>query len=400
MILKDRIEAVVKSQRENYTQKEDIIDRDIKGEIDLESPHAVIISGIRRAGKSTLLKQLMNDESPYLNFEDTRLTDFEVEDFHKLQEVFEENFQDSETVYLDEVQNVPEWEKYIREQQDQGKKFFITGSNASMLSKELGTRLTGRHLTYELFPFSYSEMLEFKDLEDSEESFKEYLEKGGFPEYLKFENQEILQELMDDILIRDIAVRHNVRNTDTLRKMAVYLMSNVGNEITHNKLKEYFDLGSTNTVSSYISHFKESYLLFTIPQFHYSPKKQMVNPKKVYSIDTGLAQTHSLTSSPDRGRLLENAVFLHLRRQHDEIYYHQDEGECDFLVRENEEITKAVQSCYKINERNKEREIDGIKEVEEKFNPDETKIITFDQEDRLDGIEVQPAHKWMNQEEN
>lgn len=394
MILKNTIETAVKSQKENLEQSEDLIEREIEGELDLESSHAVIISGVRRAGKSTLLKQLMEQNEPYLNFEDTRLADFEIEDFKKLQEVFEEEFQDHETIFLDEIQNVPEWEKYIREKQEKGKKFFITGSNASMLSKELGTRLTGRHLTYELFPFSYSEMLRLKGKESSPESFKQYLEKGGFPEYLKYENQQILQELMEDILIRDIAVRHNVRDTDTLRKMAVYLMTNIGNEITHNKLKEYFDLGSTNTVSSYISHFKESYLIFTIPQFHYSPKKQMVNPKKVYSIDTGLSKTHSLTSSPDKGRLLENAVFLHLRRKHDDIYYYQGENECDFLVREDEEIVKAVQSCYKLNERNKNREINGIKEVEEKFNPEETKIVTMNQKEKINNKDVVRAHKW------
>ncbi|MFB6209160.1 MAG: ATP-binding protein [Candidatus Nanohaloarchaea archaeon] len=395
MMLKDNLRAAVKSQRENMGRKEELIEREIEAELDTESPHAVIISGVRRAGKSTLLKQLMDETNTYLNFEDTRLADFELRDFKKLQEIFEEEFKDHETVFLDEIQNVEEWEKYVRQQQEKGKKFFITGSNASMLSKELGTRLTGRHLTYEIFPFSYREMLELKDREASKESFKHYLEKGCFPEYLKYENQQILQELMQDILIRDIAVRHNIRDTETLRKMAVYLMTNIGNEITHNSLRDYFDLGSTNTVSSYISHFKESYLLFTIPQFHHSPKKQMVNPKKVYSIDTGLSKAHSLTSSPDRGRLLENAVFLHLRRQHNEIYYYQGENECDFLVREDGEIVKAFQSCYRLNERNKQREIDGIKEVKEEFNPEETKIVTLDQEEKIDGIEVVKAHSWM-----
>lgn len=394
MILKDTLETVVEFQQELFRDG-NYIERELRKEIDTESPHAVIISGVRRGGKSTLMKQLMEDkEGPYLNFEDARLADFELKDFHKLQEVFEEKFGDG-PFFLDEIQNVEEREKYVREQQDRGRKFFLTGSNASLLSTELGTRLTGRHLKYELFPFSYSEMLKLYKEERSPETLKKYLEKGGFPEYLKYDNPQILQELLEDILIRDIATRHNVRDTETLRKMAVYLMTNAGNKITHNSLKEYFGLGSTNTVSSYMSHFKESYLLFTIPQFHHSPKKQMMNPKKVYSIDTGLSNTHSRSSSPDRGRMLENAAFLELRRKHNDIYYYQGDAECDFLVRKNKEITKAVQICYRVTEENKQREIDGIKEVEEKFNPEETMIITFDQEDRLDGLEVIPAWKWM-----
>lgn len=156
----------------------------------------------------------------------------------------------------------------------------ITGSNASLLSKELGSKLIGRHLRYELFPFSYKEFLKFKNAKPSLQSFDEYLETGGFPENVKLKNDLILQELFNDIIARDIIVRYNLRNPKIVKELTLYLLSNVGKEFSYQKLKKVFNFGSVNTVISLFGYYEDSYLLFTVPQFNYSFKSRIVNAKK------------------------------------------------------------------------------------------------------------------------
>ncbi len=395
MILKDTLKEIVKLQREELKKQDAGIPRSIIKKIDMESPHAIIISGIRRCGKSTLLRQIMKrmNKFYYFNFEDSRATDFELADFEKLNQIFRELHGQSKHYFFDEIQNVPGWEKFVRRLQDIGKKVFIIGSNASLLSKELGTRLTGRHLTYELFPFSYAEALELKKQKPSASNFQRYLAEGGFPEYIKHNNNEILQHIFKDVIMRDIVARYNLRNTKTIRELALYLLTNTSKEFTYNQLRKTFDTGSTNTIISYISYYEDSYLLFTIPQFNYSYKKQLKKAKKAYMIDTGIIKANSVSFSEDKGRMLENSVFLNLRRKYKDIYYYKGEYECDFLIKEKGKITQAYQVCYELNEENKKREINGLKEAMEKLKIKKGTIITFNQKDKLGRIEVIPSHK-------
>lgn len=399
MILKDTLRSIVKSQREALKLRETGIEREKLKEIELKIPFALVISGIRRCGKSTLLKQIMEraKEFYYFNFEDTRITDFTPEDFNKLDEVFNEEYGSKEYYFFDEIQNVKKWEIFVRSLLDRKKQVIITGSNASLLSKELGTKLTGRHVRYELFPFSYSEFMKLSKREQGISSFEKYFISGGFPDYLKFRKDEILQELLNDILIRDIAIRHKVRNVKSLKEMALYLLTNVGKEFSYNNLKKMFSLGSTNSAISFVSYFEESYLLFTIPKFDYSHKKQVVNPKKVYSIDNGLTNRNSMSFSQDKGKMLENTVFINLRKKHKDIFYFQGEKECDFVIKEGTRITQAIQVCYELNRDNREREIEGLKEAMEKFNLKEGLILTYNQEDEFkhEGIKVIPVWKWL-----
>src|SRR4030042_696403 len=269
MILKDTLMELAKLQREEMEKQEPGVPRELLNSLDSKSNHAIIISGIRRCGKSTLLRQFMKklENFYYLNFEDQRLAGFEASDFEKLNDSFKELFGETKYYFLDEIQNVPGWERFVRKMQDAGKKFFITGSNASLLSRELGTKLTGRHITYELFPFSYLEMLKLRKLKPSPSSFEEYLIKGGFPEYLQHDNDAILQQLFKDILNRDIVVRHKLRKSKLVEQLALYLLSNSGKEFSYNQLKKMLNVGSTNTMTAYVSYFEESYLLFTIPKF-------------------------------------------------------------------------------------------------------------------------------------
>lgn len=398
MILRDTLKEIVKSQQKELKKQDIGIKRNLINFLDMKIPHVLILSGIRRCGKSTLLKQIMKNLKNYyyFNFEDQKALNFEVSDFEKLDDIFHELYGESKYYFFDEIQNIENWERFVRKMHDSGKKFIITGSNASLLSKELGTKLTGRHLMNELFPFSYFEMLKLTNNKQSLQSFKEYFFRGGFPEFLKYNNQAILQQVFKDILMRDIVVRYKLRNENVVETLAIYLLTNIGKEFSYNKLRKLFNLGSTNTLISYISYYEESYLFFTISKFNYSYKKQLVGPKKIYAIDSGLAYANSASFSKDKGRILENIVFLSLRRKYKKIYYFKEKYECDFLVKEKGKITKVIQVCYNLTEDNKEREINGLKEAINKFNLKEGTIITLNQNDQLGNIKVVAAWKYLD----
>jgi len=244
-------------------------------------------------------------------------------------------------------------------------------------------------------------MLEFTNLKPDINSFEKYLTKGGFPEYLKYNKSEILQELLNDIIARDIIVRHKLRETKTVKEMALYLLTNVGKEFSYNNLKKTFNLGSTNSALSFVSYFEDSYLMFTVPKFDFSLKKQIINPKKVYSIDNGLSNVNSASFSSDRGRMLENLVFLQLRRKYKEIFYFKEENECDFLIKDRNKVIAAIQVCYQLQEDNKKREIDGLLTPLSEFSLTNGLILTYNQEDefKINGkiIIVQPVWKWLSE---
>jgi hypothetical protein len=401
MILKETLRSIVNSQREELSLLDEGVKREELETIDLDIPFAIILSGTRRCGKSTLLLQLMKriKNNYYFNFEDPRAINLEINDFQKLNEIFLEEYGNRKYYFFDEIQNVQKWELFVRALLDKKKRIIITGSNASLLSRELGTRLTGRHLRHELFPFSFSEFLTLSNKRPNIKSFEEYFVKGGFPEYLKIKRAEILQELLNDIITRDIVIRHKLRNLKTIREMAIYLITNVGKEFSYNNLRKIFGLGSTNSVISFISYFEDSYLLFTIPKFDYSLKNQLVNPKKIYSIDNGLSNVNSTSFSQDRGRMLENIVFINLRKKYKQIFYFKGKKECDFVVKEETRIIKAIQVCYNLNEDNQEREFTGLFEAIEKFNLKSGMMLTYDQEDEFKiknkKIEVLPVWKWL-----
>lgn len=366
---------------------------------DLDS-YALIVSGVRRCGKSTLLYQLLNDryrDGLYINFEDPRLFGFDLQDFARLDVAISEA--KTNVLLFDEIQIIPNWERYVRQKLDESFKVIITGSNASLLSKELGTKLTGRQITKELFPFSYTEFIRSKGLKKTENHANEYMRIGGFPEYIKQNYDEILQYILDDILIRDIAVRYSIKDVHKLQQLALHLLSNVGTPVTANRLKSLIEAGSTNTVTEYLSYLEDSYLIQLIQKFDYSDRKQLVNPRKVYAIDTGLVSVNSTSYSKDSGRLLENLVFNHLRRQYKRINYFNQNGECDFVTFDKSEIQDAVQVCYHLNQDNLQRELHGLVEAMKFFNLSKGTIVTYGQTDQFvvddRKINVVPAFKWL-----
>jgi len=399
MILKETLAETAAAQKEIILSTDIGIEREMLHEIKLIPGFASVISGIRRTGKSTLLRQLIANHAAfnYLNFEDVRIFGFELKDFKRLEDFF--SSEGGNLYFFDELQNVDGWERYIRTLLDNKKTVVITGSNASLLSKELGSKLTGRHLRYELFPFSFKEFLSFKDTIPSLNNFEDYLQTGGMPEYIKLQNDMILQELFNDIIARDITVRYNLRNPKLVKELALYLLSNVGKEFSFQKLRKMYDLGSVNTVISLIGYYEDSYLLFTVPQFDFSLRSRLVNAKKVYAIDTGLIRANSVSFSQDKGRMLENIVFIHLKRLGKEVFYFKKDNECDFITRDAKKKLELFQVCFELNEDNKDREINGMLAAMDYTRLKSGTILTLNQTDKLDfdnkTIIVKPVWQWL-----
>jgi hypothetical protein len=302
--------------------------------------------------------ELKNDYH-FVNFEDERLINFSVDNFDLLLEVLIGLFGEKKVFLFDEIQNVPQWERFVRRMTDQGCKFIVTGSNASLLSQELGDRLTGRHTDVELFPFSFSEYLNFSgvDIPDTDvfttkEKAKlislngNYLKMGGIPDALKYPDLKIHKTLYDDVLYRDIASRYRIENVKSLQELALYLASNFGCLTSFNKLKQLLKLGSVNTVKKYFQYLENSWLFFVINKYAYSVKEQQIAPKKVYGIDNGLLNSVGFSFSENKGRFLENQVFLYLRKKFQSVYYYKTETkhEVDFYVPEANSLWQVTES--------------------------------------------------------
>lgn len=381
-------------------------------------PHAVIIAGVRRCGKSTLLYQTMERlSSPgyYFNFEDERLVDFSVADFNKLYEVLVEINGERDIFFFDEIQNVVGWERFVRRMIDRQKKFFITGSNASLLSKELGTKLTGRYVAYNLFPFSFREYLSLQqlsyqphDLLDTtrratlKKHFNYYLLQGGMPEYLRYQSVDSLKKVYDDILYRDVVARYEIKDVQALRELSLFLLSNIASSFSYNQLKTMFRFGSVNTVRSYVHYLENSFLFFTLRRYDYSVKRQLVAPKKIYCIDNGLMQNIAFSFSQNRGHFLENLVFLELRRRGQEVFYYQtkDNQEVDFVIRNGVHPCELMQVCFSLaNYQTKKREIAALVAAMDELQIQKSLLLT-DNDDEVvvigkKKIIVKPVFHWL-----
>ena len=411
MIEKEALKRIVYDQREK--KKEKIIEREALPATLRHSHFITIITGIRRSGKSVLLNEIRKknkERDYYLSFDDERLRPFRLEDFQVLHEVFIELFGEQNTFYFDEIQNVKGWELFIRRIYDKGNKVFITGSNANLLSRELGTRLTGRYVQEELFPFSFREYLRYlgesrintyltKDRAKIKGLFRSYLRGGGFPEYVATRNEDYLRTLYENILYRDVMVRYGILKEKTLLELAYFLISNVGKEVSYNKLRNMLGLANSITVKEYIEYIERTYLLSTVRMFDYSLRKQFYNLKKVYCIDNGLASITSFQFSSNRGRLLENLVFVELRRRGKGVYYHRDRHECDFVIKKGNRITEAIQVTWSLGYNNRDREVKGLLEAMDSYKLRKGLLLTYDQEEVIkEGrktIIVKPVWEWL-----
>jgi len=401
------IQDIVVTQKSGLSKHDLGLERLLITELPDIKSHALVVIGIRRCGKSTLLRQFVNKlKRPffYLNFDDVRFASFTNNDFSLIDKALAES--GANLIFIDEIQSVENWELYVRQKLDEGFQVVITGSNASLLSRELGSRLTGRHISKELFPFSYKEFCKFFKVKAGPDSLSEYLEKGGFPEFLKSDNTDILTQLQSDILFRDIAVRYGIRDTTSLKQLFVYLLSNSSQLFSPSKLTNIIGVKSPTTVLEYISYFEASYLIQLLPCFAWSLKAQSLAPKKVYVSDIGLLKTGAISFSNNYGALLENFVYINLRRKvnifdslnSSQLYYYAGKkgGECDFIVKSKEK-TICIQVCWELNKDNQDREINGLLDAMDFFDLNEGEIITYNTTDLIlmngKKINVIPAWK-------
>lgn len=372
----------------------------------------IVIKGVRRCGKSTFMQWVRSEEKKphyYFNFDDDRLVDFKIEDFQTLLELFIELIGPAKIIFFDEVQNILGWERFVRRLHDQDYKIYITGSNARLFSRELGTHLTGRTISIEMFPYSFSEYLNAKKIiyspkkmitTEEKSNFKRYFNDfvkiGGIPDYVRFEQPSYLSELYESILYRDIIVRHNVGKEQAIKSLVYYLASNIGKEVSYNRLKSLLKLACATTVSDYCYYIEMSYLCFFVNQYSPSLNAQAHYGKKEYFIDQALAEKVGFRTSEDHGRTLENIVFLELKRRKYDIYFHKINKECDFLIKESHKITQAIQVAVHLDgEDTKLHELNGLKEAMQTHQLKSGLILTENTEFQEDNISVMPIWKWL-----
>jgi predicted AAA+ superfamily ATPase len=412
---KDLLKTVIADQEYYLEQAKESVRRDFPENYS-NSLEIVIITGIRRCGKSTLLQQIravQTEKDYYINFDDERLVSFKVDDFQMLLEVFHELFGEQKTFYFDEIQNVEQWERFVRRLHDTGNRIYITGSNARMLSRELGTHLTGRYVSYELYPFSFKEFIllknpallgknRFKTSIKAEilALFHDYFNNGGFPAFVKTGDELALKTLFENILYRDIMVRNHITNEKEIKELVSYLAGNYARLTTNSELAEIIGVKNATTIKNYLGFLADSYLAFQTCKYDYSVSKQILNPKKSYFIDNGLVSRVGFSFSANSGHLLENLVFIELLRRGKTVYYHNKGQECDFVLVEDKTVTAAIQVTYAMpNEKTRKREIDGLLDAMNAYKLTSGLIITDDTEEELiendRKIAIIPAWKWL-----
>ena len=321
MISKELLKQVILEQHEISITG--TIPRIIRSEW-LECEEIIVLSGIRRCGKSVLLQQIREksvERDFYFNFEDERLIGFNVADFQLLHECLIELYGVQRTWFFDEIQNIPEWERFVRRLFNVGHKIYVTGSNANMLSRELGTHLTGRCIQIELFPFSFKEFLSLRGFAWDETSFyktehvaqlqshfNDYLTLGGFPAYLKNKSTDYLSSLYHNIIYRDVLLRNHLSSDREILQLMNYLSSNSAKTHSFSSLGKICGIRHPETIKNYLSYLEETYLISTIYKYSPSLKVQISSPKKVYLIDNALMSRIGFNPTYNIGPLLENMV--------------------------------------------------------------------------------------------
>ncbi len=420
-------EIIIDNQNINFTK---VNKRTI--DLPLHSTKIISLTGVRRSGKTYLLlytiyRLLKNniDKSNiiYINFEDERL-ELKPEDLDLVlqayRELYPENNLSNCYFFFDEIQNIPQWEKFVRRLYENiSKNIFITGSNSNMLSSDIATSLRGRNINYEIFPLSFDEYLDFKRIKNDVIGSKQksivinaltaFIKEGGFPELLEVPNQlrqKVLQEYFYVMLYKDLIERYEISNTTTLKYFLNRILINIGKPTSihkiYNELKSNGYRVSKNTLYDFLDYSEAIYLNFGLKKFDFSFIKREKSEKKNYFIDNGLVNALSFKFSHNYGLLLENTVYLYLRNKYKEnLFYFKDKKECDFVVFENEKVTRLIQVSYNIeDDATFKREKDGLIYAGKKLQKSEGTIVSFDSdEDELieNGFKIKiiPAYKLL-----
>ena len=366
----------------------------------LQNPLIKLITGPRRVGKSVFaLLMLQGKNFAYLNFDDNQLLEKWNEDL--AMSALDDVYPDYDFMLLDEIQNLPDWDLWVSKLYRHGKNLIITGSNANMLSSEMATVLTGRYLQIEMLPFSLEETMRWKNISpDREEQAAQaivladdYMRNGGYPETIHARSitKSYLSTLFDSILLKDVAQRHNVRNTSDLYNLATYLLSNFCNPISANELAGELGMSSVATTKKFCDYLNEPYLFFYLPRFNNKLKLMNKAPKKVYVVDNGFVQSTAFNLSENLGRLLENQVFVELLRRGyipgQTLFYYRtrNDKEIDFVTRKGAKVEQLIQVCYDMtSEKTRKRELDALVEAAEELHCDNLLVITNSQEEKIE----------------
>lgn len=399
----------------------------------LKTDEIVTLTGVRRSGKSTISLQVLADliknnvsraNTLYINFEDPKFYNFlNVDLLDNIWEAYSDYLRPDGKVYLvlDEIQKIKGWEHWARAKYDRKEKvkLFVTGSNAELLSSEFASVLTGRHLQLFVTPLNFTEFLKFRNIELKSDKFWrlknknvlkklswEYLQVGGFPKVALTKDEllrkELLTQYFNDILTRDIVDRYKVKSVDKLRNLALFYSTNFTRKYSFNKVKKVADFSlSLDSIHRFSHYLENSFLVDFLPRFSYSLKNQMQTDRKVYFVDNGMHNSISFKFSLDKGKLLENAVFHHLKRRNVELYYFSEKQEVDFVCKEGLSITELINVCYSIDDKETLlRETSALVEGMRYFKLKESKIIVAEgtrkklNEQGFD-IWIMPFYQWV-----
>ena len=401
------------------TLGERYIERDLQP-FSMENNLIKVIMGPRRAGKSFFCLHTLSHVGNfgYVNFDNEALA--KLEDYEDLLSEIKQVYGDPKILFFDEIQNLPNWELFVNRLQRQGYNIITTGSNSKLLSKELATHLTGRHLPTTVLTFSFKEYLKAKktDLtklttQEKEEVLLEYLRSGGYPETVlkKLNTTQYLSVLFDSILYKDIIKRYHIRKGPDIERLATYLMSNIASEFSYLSLTKALDIKSSITAQKYCSFLEEAYLIFTISRFSYKTK-QISQNRKVYSYDNGMITAKAFQASPNYGKLFENCVATHLKRKdinkEIEIYYwrNQQGEEVDFIIKKGNQITELIQACYSLDtKKTRDREVHALLNAGKELRCNKMTILTLREESEEDcewfgnkgKITCRPLNKWLQE---
>lgn len=415
---------IIENQQRNLNVK--------KRELELPEVEKVIsLIGLRRVGKTSLFFSKINqlikngvkrEEIIYINFDDERLLEFNVKNFEDIltayYELYPQNHNKLIYLFLDEIQNIDNWERFVRRLSERKELYrvYLTGSSSRLLSSEIATSLRGRTLAYYLYPLSFKEYLYFNgiELENNwlyssqaylvKNKFNQYIQEGGFPELINKDlKKEILNNYIDMIIYKDLIERYNIKNILLIKNLIRFIATNSSKFFSinsyYNLVKQELRV-SRETIIEYMGYLEDINFVFLIPKFDYSIKAQQSSQKKIYTIDTGLANSISFEFSEDKGRKLENLVFIELKRLGKEIFYHNQKKECDFVIKEGEDITEAIQVTDNIdNFKTKKREFEGLLDACKSYNLKKGLILTEDDEEEFmqENIKiiVKPIWKWL-----
>lgn len=394
---------------EKYVKREALLDTD-------DSDLIKVIIGPRRAGKSFFGMHAVAGSGTFgfVNFDDERLV--AVSDFDEILEAILTVYSNPKVILMDEIQNFPKWELVVNRLQREGYQLIITGSNSNLLSSELATHLTGRHLPTYLLTFSFREYLDVfeKPLTEAEtsEKFLDFLVNGGYPEpsvkSLNF--KDYLQVLFDAVLFKDIVKRHHIRFGSSLENLASWLISNISNDFSYNTLAKQTSISSVHTIQKYIGYLEEAFIFFTIPRFSYKVGEQQKSNKKIYCFDNGFYKAKAFQFTNDYGKLLENVIAIELKKRalsngSKLFYWKSREGEeVDFVIQYGLKISQLIQVSWSVEKsKTDEREIRALLKASKDLKCSKLIVITNNYEARQrtnwfgieEEIEYIPARKWL-----